>query len=66
LLRIAGDCLPRWYRRKLERYRYGMAAYKVDWALDAPIPWRDAACARAATIHVGGTLHEIACAERQA
>src|SRR5262249_35582711 len=38
LLRIAGDRLPRWYRRTLERYRYGMSAFKVDWALDGPIP----------------------------
>jgi phytoene dehydrogenase-like protein len=66
LLRIAGHRLPRRYRRQLERYRYGMGAFKVDWALDAPIPWRAAACARAGTIHLGGTLEEIALSERQA
>lgn len=66
LARIAGRRLPGWYRRKLERYRYGMGVFKVDWALDAPIPWRDPACARAATVHLGGTLEEIARAERDA
>jgi phytoene dehydrogenase-like protein len=43
-----------------------MGAFKVDWALDAPIPWRASACARAATVHVGGTLDEIAASERDA
>jgi phytoene dehydrogenase-like protein len=63
-LGIAGDRLPPSYRRKLERYRYGPAAFKVDWALDGPIPWRAAECARAATVHLGGTLEEIAASER--
>ena len=66
LLKIAGDRFPEWYRRKLRRYRYGLAAYKVDWALDGPIPWRNPACGRAATVHLGGTLEEIAAAERDA
>jgi phytoene dehydrogenase-like protein len=66
LLRIAGHRFPLWYRRKLERYRYGMGVFKVDWALDAPIPWRAAACARAATVHLGGSLAEIARSERDA
>jgi len=66
LLRIAGHRFPAWYRRKLERYRYGMGAFKVDWALDAPIPWRVAECASAATVHLGGTLDEIARSERDA
>jgi phytoene dehydrogenase-like protein len=66
LLRIAGHRFPPSYRRKLERYRYGMGAYKVDWALDGPIPWRAAECTRAATVHVGGTLDEIARSERDA
>jgi phytoene dehydrogenase-like protein len=64
LLRIAGHKFPAAYRRKLERYRYGMGVYKVDWALDAPIPWTSDACRRARTIHVGGTLREIAASER--
>jgi phytoene dehydrogenase-like protein len=65
-LRIAGSALPDWYRRKLERFRYGMGAFKVDWALDGPIPWRDESCALAGTVHVGGTLEEIAASERDA
>ena len=63
LVRIAGDRLPAGYRRALERYRYGAAAYKLDWALDGPVPWTSAACARAATVHLGGTLEEIAASE---
>ena len=66
LLAIAGNRFPERYRRKLERYRYGLAAFKVDWALDAPIPWRAAECARAGTVHIGGTLEEIAAGEREA
>jgi phytoene dehydrogenase-like protein len=66
LLRIAGHRLPPWYRRRLERFRYGMGVYKVDWALDAPIPWRTADCARAGTVHLGGTIEEIARSERDA
>lgn len=66
LLRIAGHRFPLSYRRKLERYRYGMGAYKVDWALDGPIPWRAADCRRAGTVHLGGTLEEIAESERDA
>jgi phytoene dehydrogenase-like protein len=63
LLAIAGERLPERYRRKLARYRYGQGVFKVDWALDGPIPWRDPKCARAITVHVGGTLEEIANAE---
>jgi phytoene dehydrogenase-like protein len=66
LLRIAGHRFPPRYRRALERYRYGMGVYKVDWALAAPIPWRAASCARAATVHLGGSLAEIAQSERDA
>ncbi len=64
LLGIAGSVLPLSYRRKLERYRYGVAAFKVDWALSGPIPWTASACHRAGTIHLGGTLAEVAAAER--
>ena len=63
-LRIARRALPDWYAAKLERYRYGMGTFKVDWALDGPVPWRDAAIARAATVHLGGTFEEIAASER--
>ncbi len=64
LLAIAGGRLPESYRRKLERYRYGPGVCKLDWALDAPIPWTAEPCRRAGTVHVGGTLDEIAASER--
>src|SRR5206468_11270560 len=66
LLRIAQHRFPGWYRRKLEHYRYGMGVFKVDWALDAPIPWRHAQCAQAGTVHVGGRFAEVAQSEREA
>jgi len=66
LLAIAGHRFPAWYRRRLERYRYGAGVFKVDFALEKPIPWRAEACRRAGTVHVGGTLEEIAAAERDA
>ena len=62
---IAGNRLPDSYRRRLEGYRYGPGAFKVDWALGGPIPWRAAECARAGTLHLGGTMREIAQAERE-
>lgn len=65
-LQIAGSHLPKRYRRRLERYRYGLGVYKVDWALDGPIPWTAPECSRAATVHLGGTLEEIARSERYA
>jgi phytoene dehydrogenase-like protein len=65
-LRIAGHRFPPRYRRALERYRYGMGVHKVDWALDSPIPWRNASCARAGTVHLGGTFAEIAASEHDA
>jgi phytoene dehydrogenase-like protein len=64
LLQLAGKRLPAGYRHRLARYRYGPGVFKVDWALDGPIPWRSALCIRAGTVHVGGTLAEIAAAER--
>jgi phytoene dehydrogenase-like protein len=64
VLRIAGDRLPPGYRRQLERFRYNPGVFKVDWALDGPIPWTAADCHQAATVHIGGTLEEIAAAER--
>jgi phytoene dehydrogenase-like protein len=63
LLRLAGDRMPPGYRRCLQRYRYGPGAFKVDWALDGPIPWRAPECARAGTVHVGGPIEEIAASE---
>jgi phytoene dehydrogenase-like protein len=64
LLRIAGDALPSGYRHRLERYRYGPGVFKLDWALDGPIPWSDPSCLEASTVHVGGTLEEICASER--
>jgi phytoene dehydrogenase-like protein len=63
MLRIAGSRLPAGYRRALERYRYGPGVFKLDYALSGPVPWLAPACGRAGTVHVGGTLVEIAAAE---
>ncbi|MFP5260639.1 MAG: phytoene desaturase family protein [Blastocatellia bacterium] len=63
VVEIAGDRLPPAYRRKLSRFRYGPGVFKVDWALDGPIPWKARECAKAATVHVGGTMGEIAAGE---
>ena len=65
-LDVAGSRLPVSYRRSLERYRYGMGVFKVDWALDAPIPWRAAECARASTVHICGTMAELNRSENDA
>jgi phytoene dehydrogenase-like protein len=62
-LRIAGHRLPSRYLRALRRYRYGPGVFKVDWALDGPVPWRAEVCLRAGTVHLGGTLEEIAASE---
>ena len=64
LLGLAGDRLPALYRSRLERYRYGPGVFKIDYALDAPIPWTSEACRKAGTVHVGGTFDEVAAAER--
>jgi len=63
LARIARGRLPDRYERALRRYRHGPGAFKLDWALAAPIPWRAAECRRAATVHLGGTLDEISASE---
>jgi len=63
LLRIAGERLPETYRRRIGRYRFGPGVFKLDWALDAPIPWTAPEVARAGTVHLGGTLDEIAASE---
>jgi phytoene dehydrogenase-like protein len=63
VLVVAGSRLSKRYRRALERYRYGPGVCKVDWALSGPIPWTNPEVARAGTVHVGGTLAEIAEAE---
>ncbi len=62
-LAIAGDRFSSGYRNALERYTYGPGVCKVDWALSAPVPWRDPACASAGTLHLGGTLAELVASE---
>jgi phytoene dehydrogenase-like protein len=64
LEKIAGDRLPAPYRRKLQGYRYGPGVFKVDYALDSPVPWQAAECLQAGTVHLGGTLDEIVASER--
>jgi phytoene dehydrogenase-like protein len=65
LLGIAGSALPSAYRRQLERFRYGAGTFKIDYALNSPIPWMAKECSRAATVHLGGTLEEIIASERR-
>ncbi|HZC29506.1 MAG TPA: NAD(P)/FAD-dependent oxidoreductase, partial [Gaiellaceae bacterium] len=62
LLRLAA--FPARYAQALRRYRHGPGAFKLDWALAAPIPWTATACARAGTVHVGATYDEIRRSER--
>ena len=64
VLQVGGDRLPARYRRRLEGYRYGPGVCKLDWTLDAPIPWAAPECGRAATVHLGGTAEEIASSAR--
>ena len=66
LIALGGNRLPHGFRRKLSRYRYGPGVFKMDWALSAPIPWKAAECRLAGTVHVGGTIQEIARSERAA
>jgi phytoene dehydrogenase-like protein len=63
LLALAADRLPPRYRRQLRRFRHGPGVFKVDFALDGPIPWAAPECARAGTLHLGGTVAEIAASE---
>lgn len=65
ILGLKGTNLPDGYREELEDFRYGPGVFKVDWALDGPIPWRDPACAKAGTLHLIGEMEEIAASERQ-
>jgi len=66
LTRIAGSALAPNFLTRLHSFKPGAGIFKLDWALSAPIPWRNATCARAATVHVGGTLEEIARSEYDA
>jgi phytoene dehydrogenase-like protein len=63
LLEMAGDRLPPGYRHAMRRFRYGSGVCKVDWALDGPVPWQNDACRQTVTIHVGGTITEVARSE---
>jgi phytoene dehydrogenase-like protein len=63
-VQMAGERLPPGYRRRLQSYRYGPGVCKVDYALAEPAPWRDPAAHQAGTLHLGGTLAEVAAAER--
>jgi phytoene dehydrogenase-like protein len=64
LMQIVGDRLPEGYQNQLRRYRYNPGVFKVDWALSEPIPWTADECRQAGTVHLGGTLDEIAISER--
>ncbi len=64
MLAMGASGLPEGYRRELGRFKYGAGAFKVDYALSEAIPWRAKECLRAATVHVGGTLEEVAASER--
>ncbi len=66
LLQIAGHKFSSLYKWQLEKYRYGMGVFKVDWALDAPIPFKAADCSRAGTVHIGNTIEEITASEQAA
>lgn len=65
-LNIAGSRTPASYRRKLEKFRYGMGSFKIDWALSQPVPWKAPECRLAGTVHLGGSLDEISESERRA
>lgn len=65
LLALGGDRIPPRYARTLRRYRYGPGVFKVDWALSGPVPWANPDVGRAATVHVGGTIAEVAAAEAE-
>jgi phytoene dehydrogenase-like protein len=62
---IVGDRFPANYRLRLKKHRHGPGVFKIDWALQGAIPWKDPACLKAGTLHLGGTLEEIAASERQ-
>lgn len=64
LLQIAGSRFSSLYRLQLNRYRYGMGVFKIDWALDGPTPFTSDVCRRAGTVHIGNSMPEIAHAEQ--
>ena len=64
-LEIAGESVPSRYRKQLGRYRYGPGVFKIDWALDGPVPWTAEQCRRAGTVHLGGNVQEIMASESE-
>ena len=66
VLAVGGEALPVRYRDRLAKFRYGPGVFKVDWALDGPVPWRDERLAAAGTVHVCGTAAEVVASERAA
>ncbi len=64
--RVAGEELPAGFRRRLEAFKHGPGIFKIDYALSGPVPWTNESCRKAGTVHVGGTLEEIAVSERDA
>ena len=64
MARVAGDRLPLRYRRRLERYRHGPGVFKLDLTIEGEVPWSHPGCRQAGTVHVGGTLVEVAASER--
>ena len=66
LLAIADGRLPKGYVGALRKYRYGPGVFKIDWALREPIPWTAKECSRAITVHLGGSMYELAASERDA
>jgi phytoene dehydrogenase-like protein len=64
-LNMAKNKLPQSYANKLRQYKYGCGAFKCDWILDGPVPWKAEECYKANTVHIGGYLEEIAAAERE-
>lgn len=65
LLEICPDRFSSRYREKLGKYRYGPGVFKIDWALDGPVPWRDPRCAQSATVHLAGRLEEVEASESE-
>lgn len=63
LLKLAGDQFPPRYRRELQKFQYGPGVFKMDWALNSPIPWKAHECLRAGTLHLGGSVEEIVAGE---
>jgi phytoene dehydrogenase-like protein len=60
IVSVAGEELPAHYVKRLQSYRYGPGVFKIDWALDGPVPWRNEECRRSATVHLGGPYEEVA------